>query len=125
MAHPSRAFQAKKPIKPIIRKGFFDKPNQLADDKELYPEGSAEGIPEPGRGNAVNMLPDNIKNKCHVVDTGAMDSSSLMETMKQYADTGRIDQNQKGVYLKGDGPKCDKPEIGIGHPEYYKKKGEC
>ena len=71
------------------------------------------------------MLPDNIKNKCHIVDTGAMDSNSLMETMKQYADTGRINSGQKGVYLKGDGPKCDKPEIGIGHPEYYKKKGEC
>mmetsp|Transcript_38445 Transcript_38445/g.83653 ORF Transcript_38445/g.83653 Transcript_38445/m.83653 type:complete len:422 (-) Transcript_38445:265-1530(-) len=116
--------KAKKPVKPIIRKGFFDKPNALEDDKELYPEGSAEGIPEPGRGNSVNMLPDNIKNKCHIVDTGAMDSNSLMETMKQYADTGRINPTQKGVYAKGEGPKADKPEIGIGHPEFYKKKAE-
>jgi hypothetical protein len=95
----------------------------LAEDEELYPEGSAEGIPEPGRGNSVNMLPEHIKNKCHIVDTGAMDSSSLLETMKMYADTGSVNIEQKGVYKQGVGPKTDKPEIGTGHPDYYNKKG--
>ena len=60
--------------KPIIRKGFFDTPNQLAEgETELYPDGSAEGIMAPGTGEAINFIPEGVKSKCHVVDPGAMD----------------------------------------------------
>jgi hypothetical protein len=27
----------------------------------------------PGTGEAINFIPDNVKNKCHVVDPGVMD----------------------------------------------------
>ncbi|KAK3239192.1 hypothetical protein CYMTET_50863 [Cymbomonas tetramitiformis] len=86
----------KKSAKPIMKKGFFDKPNTFgaAAAETLYPNGSAEGI--------------------------QMDASSLQQTMDQYAKTGNLNTG-KGVYRKGTTKDDFKAEPGLGHPSNMKE----
>lgn len=109
---------AKRPIK----KGFLFPSGGTGEGKgaargvELYPDGSAEGIPKPGEQyDPLGHLPESVRSKCHVIDTGALKGAELDKVTRQYAETGRLDTNAKGVYAKGSAP-GGKPEIGIGHP---------
>lgn len=111
-----------KSAKPIMKKGFFDNPNTFgaAAAETLYPDGSAEGIQEPGTGEAFNFLPESVRNKCHVVDPSQMDASTLQQTMDQYAKTGNLNTG-KGVYRKGTTRDDFKAEPGLGHPSNKKE----
>jgi hypothetical protein len=45
-----------------------------------------------------------------------------MATMKQYAETGRLDGNAKGVYKKGEA-KTFEHQAGLGHPSAMRGGG--
>jgi len=110
--------------KPIIRKGFFDKPNALDDEeRELYPDGSSEGIMAPGQGDAINFIDPKLKDTCHIIDPSQMSQDAMQAAMESYAKTGRMDGSLKGVYAKGQN-KDPKPEVGLGHPSAWRDSGK-
>lgn len=70
--------------KPIIRKGFFDKPNALDDEeRELYPDGSSEGIMAPGQGDAINFIDPKLKDTCHIIDPSQMSQDAMQAVSLQ------------------------------------------
>lgn len=104
----------KKKKKPI-KKGFLG-------EGELYPDGSAEGIPKPGEQyDPLGHIPESVRSKCHVIDSGALNGADLEAVTQQYAKTGTLDMSKPGVYAKGSKPGERKPgDIGIGHPRALK-----
>ena len=105
------ARRTKKPIK----KGFLSSISGLG--AELYPEGSAEGIPKPGEQyDPLGHIPENVRKNCHVIDSGALRGEDFERVTRQYAETGRLDTSAPGVYAKGSEPGA-KREVGIGHPK--------
>jgi len=105
------ARRAEKPIK----KGFLSSAAGLG--AELYPEGSAEGIPKPGEQyDPLGHIPENVRKNCHVIDSGALRGEDFERVTRQYAETGRLDTSAPGVYAKGSEP-GGKQEVGIGHPK--------
>ena len=105
------ARRAEKPIK----KGFLSSAAGLG--AELYPEGSAEGIPKPGEQyDPLGHIPENVRKNCHVIDSGALRGEDFERVTRQYAETGRLDTSTPGVYAKGSEPGA-KREVGIGHPK--------
>ena len=70
--------------KPAVKAGFLNA--QAKGGLELYPQGSAEGIPPPAP-NPVANLPDSLRSKCHVINTAEMAPDALHATMAEY---GRV-----------------------------------
>ena len=98
-----------------IKKGFLSSASGLR--AELYPEGSAEGIPKPGEQyDPLGHIPENVRTNCHVIDSGALRGEDFERVTRQYAETGRLDTSTPGVYAKGSEPGA-KREVGIGHPK--------
>ena len=111
------ARRAEKPIK----KGFLSSAAGLG--AELYPEGSAEGIPKPGEQyDPLGHIPENVRKNCHVIDSGALRGEDFERVTRQYAETGRLDTSAPGVYAKGSEP-GGKREVGIGHPKEKSASG--
>jgi len=109
------ARHTKKPIK----KGFLSSASGLG--AELYPEGSAEGIPKPGEQyDPLGHIPENVRKNCHVIDSGALRGEDFERVTRQYAETGRLDTSAPGVYAKGSEPGLTR-EVGIGHPKEKEK----
>ena len=72
---------------------------------ELYPDGSSEGILKPGEQyDPLGHIPESIRTKCHVIDTGAIGTADLDRVTSQYAKTGILDTSTEGVYAKGTDP---------------------
>jgi len=95
-----------------VRKGFFS----ASKSAELYPDGSSEGIPKPGEQyDPLGHIPESIRTKCHVIDTGAIGTADLDQVTSQYAKTGILDTSTEGVYAKGTDP-GGKRQVGLGHP---------
>ena len=102
-------------IRKPIKKGFLRASSGRG--VELYPEGSAEGIPKPGEQyDPLGHIPENVRKKCHVIDSGALRGEDFERVARQYAETGRLDTSVPGVYAKGSEP-GGKREVGIGHPK--------
>ena len=105
-----------------MKKGFLSGGGK-GESAELYPDGSAEGIPKPGEQyDPLGHIPESVRNKCHVIDTGALKGAELEKVSRQYAETGRLDLNAPGVYAKGSAP-GGKREVGIGHPSAMRGGG--
>ena len=105
-----------------MKKGFLSAGGK-GENAELYPDGSAEGIPKPGEQyDPLGHIPESVRNKCHVIDTGALKGAELEKVSRQYAETGRLDLNAPGVYAKGSAP-GGKREVGIGHPSALRTGG--
>ena len=105
-----------------MKKGFLSAGGK-GESAELYPDGSAEGIPKPGEQyDPLGHIPESVRNKCHVIDTGALKGAELEKVSRQYAETGRLDLNAPGVYAKGSAP-GGKREVGIGHPSAMRTGG--
>jgi len=106
---------ASKKIKPI-KKGFLA--GSGGGGGELYPDGSAEGIPRPGEQyDPLGHIPESVRSKCHVIDSGALSGAELEAVTQQYAKTGTLDTSKRGVYVKGSQPGDRRPgDVGTGHP---------
>ena len=104
-----------------MKKGFLSAGGK-GENAELYPDGSAEGIPKPGEHDPLGHIPESVRNKCHVIDTGALKGAELEKVSRQYAETGRLDLNAPGVYAKGSAP-GGKPGGGHGHPSALRTGG--
>ena len=99
----------------VIKKGFLT--GSSGAGAELYPDGSAEGIPKPGEQyDPLGHIPESVRSKCHVVDTGAITGEDFRAVTNEYAATGRLDTAKRGVYAKGSEPGSGPREIGTGHP---------
>ena len=97
---------------PVIKKGFFG----ASKTAELYPDGSSEGIRKPGEQyDPLGHIPESVRTKCHVIDTGAVSGAELDRVTSQYAKTGILDVATEGVYAKGTEP-GGKKQVGLGHP---------
>jgi hypothetical protein len=97
---------------PVIKKGFFG----ASKTAELYPDGSSEGIRKPGEQyDPLGHIPESVRTKCHVIDTGAVSGAELDRVTSQYAKTGVLDVATEGVYAKGTEP-GGKKQVGLGHP---------
>ena len=128
VASASSARAAEPPARPAarhtkkpIKKGFLSSASGLG--AELYPEGSAEGIPKPGEQyDPLGHIPENVRKNCHVIDSGALRGEDFERVTRQYAETGRLDTSAPGVYAKGSEP-GGKREVGIGHPKEESASG--
>ena len=97
---------------PVIKKGFFG----ASKTAEIYQDGSSEGIPKPGEQyDPLGHIPESVRTKCHVIDTGAVNGAELDRVTSQYAKTGILDTATEGVYAKGTEPR-GKKQVGLGHP---------
>jgi len=84
--------------KPAVKKGFLNKAAKAG--KELYPEGSKEGVVPENAGDPLGYLPKKLRNTCKVVDCNSPEYQANEQKKKAANEANSMNQEFSDLLTK-------------------------